>query len=822
MKQFVILLSLAASFTANAQNICVDSSSHIRYKTLPNDSLRVQKTILTKDSSKISIGFFLNGSSGSSVIYFISKTNKFGEIVWVKKITSFYFSGQSEFQNIEEASNGDIIIAGINPASLAKPFFYFIISPTGGLMYQNTFDITNAGLNLSNAYPIRVSSITRYGTDSLLLCITHPVLLTPDEPHSITLLTISNAGLPGSSYTYIQPSPTFYYPNFSKCKIEGGYIYLYGGAHFSNTCMINFIAQPTYTYLKINWLTKQVEDKKAYCSPQAGFNQFGIPVIEGGDNENIIVSELNDGAINIYRRIWGLDFNNGDTLTRLFKISEFDKEFNHLKSEYVCTNKRFRWWPDWDYRLYIDSLNTKHISVFDYPGQRIYYGIGNSQGDFYLQKQMPHTASRIDGFGTETKRLLTEPGSLTSFDIVSGDAQHTYIDNFRILAKDTAETCFGTNIDFLDSKPATVSPINWQGNFTSRLAVLETTPINFTLEDYPMERSVICNIVHKCDTIKLYAPDTVCNIVQPVIITAHKNPLCIGKVDFSFDTAQVTSYQQLNDTTISFTFNRTSAFRIYARPAACTQLIDSAIIYVSAPLNTLTLGNDTLFCPGKTYLLNAGNSYASYSWQDGSNNNTFTATRPGVYHVTAKDYCSRLFSDTIKITYRNFKINLGKDSTLCLNESMTLSVPAGYLSYNWQPQYNLIYQTPYSVLINPRINTSYRIESEVFSGCKLSDTVQINVETCPEYIYFPSGFTPNNDGLNDTFKPLTGGVFEKYELQIYNRWGQLVYLTKNKTEGWNGKYKDAMQDNGTFVWLCKYKFYSKDEKIIKGTINIIR
>ena len=822
MKRLVVLLFLLISCFTNAQSICVDSSSHFRYKTLPNDSLRIWKTILTGDSSKVSIGFFLKGSAAFSDTFFISKVNKSGVIDCFKKISSLYLSGQSELQNVEEAADGNLIMAGINPLSGTKPFFYIILSPTGVLLAQNAFDITNAGLNLSNAAPLQVSCITKYGTDSMLLCIVHPVLLTPDGPHAITLLAISNGGAPGSAYTFIQPSPTYYYPYFSKCKIEGSYIYLYGAGHFGNKCMINFIEQPAYTFLKINWQTKQVVDKKAYCSPPSGFTQFGIPLGEGVDNHNIIVNETNTNKILIYKQIWGLDFNNGDTLTHLFKISEFDKNFNHIQSEYISTRKRFRWWLEWDYRLFIDSFNTKHISVFDYPGQRIYYAIGSAQGTYSLQKQIPHIASRIDRFGTESKRLLTEPGYLTSFDIVSGDEQHTYIDNFRILVKDSAAACFGTNIDFLSSQPATVSPINWLGNFTSRQAVLETTPINFTLQDYPMERSVVCNIIQKCDTIKLHAPDTVCNTSQPVIVTAHKNPLCSGKINFSFDTALVKTYQQLNDTTISFTFDTSCTFKLYARPFSCTQLVDSSIISVSAPSNSLNLGNDTLFCPGKTYLLDAGSSYASYSWQDGSMNNTFTATAPGVYYVTARDYCNRLFTDTIKLGYKNFKVNLGKDSTLCLNESMTLNVPAGYLSYNWQPQYNLMYQAPYSVMINPKVNTNYSVEAEVFSGCKLSDTVQINVETCPEYIYFPNSFTPNNDGLNDTFRPLTGGVFEKYELQVYNRWGELVYSTKNKTEGWTGKHKGIMQDNGTFVWLCKYKFYGKEEKIIKGTITIIR
>lgn len=821
MKQLTIFISLAICFSANAQNICMDSSSHIQYKTLPNDSLRVLKTIFTKDSSKISIGFFLKDASAFSNLFFASKTNKSGETVWFKKITSPNFSGKSELQSLGEAANGNIIIAGTNPVTATEPFFYIILSPQGQLLYQNNIDITNAGLNLNNAYPIWVSNITQYGTDSLLFCITHPLYRAPEEPDAITLLVTSNDGVPGSSWSFIRPPITYYEPYFDRCKIEGDYIYLYGSSNFINTCMISFIPQSAYTYLKINWKTKQVVDKKAYCSPPEGFTQFGIPITEGEGNDNTVVAILNNDRISIYRKIWGLDFNGGDTLTRIFKISEFDKDFNHIKSEYVCTRKRFRWWEEWNYHLYIDSLDNRYVSVYDFPNQQVYYAFGKDL--LTIQKKIPHAATRIDRFSQKSNRVMGEPGYLTSYDIITGDNQHTYIDNFRILAKDTAALCFGSNIDLLLTKPATVSPINWQGNFTVQQAILALSPARFTIEDYNLQRTIVCNIVHRCDTLKIHALDTVCNIAQPVIVTVYKNPLCDGKINFTFDTAMVQTYQQINDTTLSLTFNKSYRGKIIARSASCDKLIDSVGLVVAAPFQQINLGNDTIYCPGKTYLFDAYNpGFKSYRWQDGSNGTNYTATKDGVYYVTATDFCNRVYTDTIKLSKRNFKIDLGKDSTICLHEAMTLSVPAGYMNYSWQPQYNLTYLNQNSVTVIPEINTSYSVEAEVFQGCKLSDTIKIKVAACPEYIYFSNAFTPNNDGLNDLFKPFTGGAFEKYEMQIYNRWGQLVFATKNRNEGWNGKYKSIAQDNGSFVWQCRYKFYGKPEQFIKGVLTLLK
>jgi len=815
-----ILFITICSYYSNAQNSCIDSSSHFEYGSLPNDSFRVAKTIITKDSSKISIGFFINGPTwGKS---FISRIDKKGEVAWLKKITTPFISGNTSFESLGEAVNGNIFLGGINPYSANKPFFYLVFSPAGDPLYQNEIDISNSGTDLSNAGNIHFSLINAFGADSMLINLQHPVVSGPAVPDANTLLTVGNNGQPGQAFTFVPPLASSTNPYYSKCKIEGNIISLYGGSQFVNTCMLNFFDQPAYAFLEINWITKQVVSKKAFCSPAIGTDQFGNSLGEGDDNRNTHIYFLSNGNVLYTRQIWGLDFNGGDTLTRLFKLSEFDNNFNHVKSEYICTRKKFNWWFDWNYQLYIDSLNNRIISVFDLPNQQIYYAIGDPSGNYSLQKKITHSATRNHRFDRESKILAPEPGYFTSFNIISGDNQHTYIDNIRILSKDSAVSCFGTDINFLTNKAASVSPINWPGNFTVQQAVLATTPSNFTIEDYLLQRILVCNIVHKCDTIKISAPDTVCNTAQPVIITAHKNPLCDGKVNFIFDTTQVVNFQQLNDTTISLNFNKNWTGKIYARPSACNKLIDSVTLYVSAPGNSLNLGNDTIFCKDKSYLLNAGNAFASYAWQNGSADSFFIANSPGTYYVTVKDYCNRQFSDTIKIIDKSFGPWFSKDMTICKNEDILLSLPGNYLNYNWEPQNNIEYITPFKVRLSPEVNTSYWVETEIFAGCKISDTINIRVKDCPQYIYFPTAFTPNNDGLNDMLRPTLSGKLIYYSLNIYDRNGQVIFRSNNPYTGWDGTFKGTAQNSGIYIYLCQYRFSNSTETIAKGTIMLIR
>lgn len=823
MKIFLSALLLTICWYAKAQTNCVDSSSHIRYQSAFNDSFRIQKIILTKDSAEVAIGFFLQSFSSFSSTFFILKKNKSGTIEWFKKLSSAYLSSQSQFQNLAEAANGNIIIGGINAASSNKPFFFVILSSDGNLIVQKAFDIANTGLNLNSAFPIYISCITQYGQDSMLICITHPVIVGINEPHAITLMCISNSGMVGSDYTFVPPAVTYYSSYFGLCKIESNFIYLYGAAQFANTCVISSFDQPSYVFIKIDWLTKQVVDKKAFCSPLVGYSKYdGFPLLDESDNDNFQFSFLANDEITIAKAIWGLQIKGSDTLTNLFKISRFDKNFNHIKSEYISTDKRFGWWPKWNYYLTIDSFNNRRVYVSDYPNQQIDYAVGDSTGMFSIQKQILHTFTRGTWIRPQSDLSISDPGSFTSFNIITGDDDHTFIDNFRILARDTAMECFGKNFNFLTTKVAEVKPISWQGNFTSDQKPILTESINFTITDYYLQRNIICNIVHKCDILKFNATDTVCNLSQPLTVSVHKNPLCDGNINFRFDTSAVKSYWQLNDTTIRFIFNSNRTFKMYAQLSTCNELTDSIVIYSSLLPHTSNLGKDTVFCPGKTYLLNAGNDFLNYTWQDGSHNNTFSANVPGVYYVSTEDYCHRNYTDTIKIISKNFKIDLGKDTTICLNETIMLAVPSGYLNYVWKPQSNITYQNPNTVIASPKQNTLYSVEAEVFKGCQLYDSINIKIEPCPEFIYFPTAFTPNNDGLNDTFKPYYGGALEKYEIQIYNRWGGMVFSSKNKNEGWNGTYKGLSQNNGTFVWLCKYKYYGKEEKILKGTVNLIK
>jgi gliding motility-associated-like protein len=89
-------------------------------------------------------------------------------------------------------------------------------------------------------------------------------------------------------------------------------------------------------------------------------------------------------------------------------------------------------------------------------------------------------------------------------------------------------------------------------------------------------------------------------------------------------------------------------------------------------------------------------------------------------------------------------------------------------------------------------------------------------------IYLPTGFTPNGDGKNDRFRPLTVGIKKINYFRVFNRWGQIVFSSTTLNEGWDGKLGGIEQQGGVYVWMVQG--ITTDDRVItkKGTVVLIR
>lgn len=89
-------------------------------------------------------------------------------------------------------------------------------------------------------------------------------------------------------------------------------------------------------------------------------------------------------------------------------------------------------------------------------------------------------------------------------------------------------------------------------------------------------------------------------------------------------------------------------------------------------------------------------------------------------------------------------------------------------------------------------------------------------------VVFPTGFTPNGDGRNDVFSPLGVRYVKTMTMQVWNRWGQLVFSSTDPTKGWDGYFQGSQAQTGVYAYLVKYTTIGNEDKTIKGNVTLIR
>jgi len=107
-------------------------------------------------------------------------------------------------------------------------------------------------------------------------------------------------------------------------------------------------------------------------------------------------------------------------------------------------------------------------------------------------------------------------------------------------------------------------------------------------------------------------------------------------------------------------------------------------------------------------------------------------------------------------------------------------------------------------------------------GCQSTLTQSIKVLSgC--IIAVPSAFTPNGDGLNDYLYPLNALKAENLRFRVFNRWGQLVFLSTDWRQKWDGTINGVKQGTGVYIWMLEFTHKDTKQKYsLKGTTTLIR
>ncbi len=249
-------------------------------------------------------------------------------------------------------------------------------------------------------------------------------------------------------------------------------------------------------------------------------------------------------------------------------------------------------------------------------------------------------------------------------------------------------------------------------------------------------------------------------------------------------------------------------------------------ISVSEPLpinNIFTVGSDTCNASVGSIITvtSGGNSPYYYIWSNSATTTNINLLATGNYTVTITDSkgCSASSSVSVGNT-SGMNIQVIADNVSCYSSndgSISTVVTGGVMPYTyaWSNGANA------SGISNLNTGTYILTLSDI-NNCSTSDSVVLTKEVCPSYIYFPTAFTPNGDGANETFRPKYSIDLMKYHIRIYNRWGELVYESTDVNEGWNGIFRNMLQPLSVYVWYAEYAFMDGQTNTLAGNCTLMK
>jgi gliding motility-associated-like protein len=217
-------------------------------------------------------------------------------------------------------------------------------------------------------------------------------------------------------------------------------------------------------------------------------------------------------------------------------------------------------------------------------------------------------------------------------------------------------------------------------------------------------------------------------------------------------------------------------------------------------LEDLFLGRDTLLCIGDTLTLDPKlNSLVNYLWSTGSDQPRFDVTTAGSYilQISKENRCYD--SDTIIIDELEVPI-LEKldDILLCKREKIKLTIPDANGQVIWNSQ-----EIGESFTLE---NIEGRVDVKMANICgEDSASFDVSLIDCYCDMIYPNAFTPNDDNLNDYFKPIVDcpKLFE-FRLQVYNRWGELIFETTDVSKSWDGSFQNTRSQDGVYFWTSNW------------------
>ncbi len=401
--------------------------------------------------------------------------------------------------------------------------------------------------------------------------------------------------------------------------------------------------------------------------------------------------------------------------------------------------------------------------------------------------------------------------------------------------------------------------VNYSGSGMLTLNILNT-PLTFNGNNY---RVIVSDNCGKVDT------SNVSNLmVNPlIVITAQSGNIdqCLGTDVIYFVSANnAVSYQwqvksgagfvnmagETNDTLSLTSIDLTQDGNDYQCIISnnCNTLTSNTMnLIVSEVAVVISEPEDIVICPegpGFSFELNFDAlNISTYQWQidtgfgfvnlndienfNGSNTEILTVSVPfenidgANFRLQYTDDCGNGATSSVynsRISTPD-PVNGVSDATFCQREIELIEVDYDGTDYIWNDGST-------GRFIEPTESGAYIVNfMQNSSSCMAADTINVIIEDCVAecVVNAPTGFSPDGKGFNNTFKAIYTCELDYFEMLIVNRWGEVIFVSDNVTNAWDGTYKNKPVPIGIYSWYIKYnKVGENNRQSLSGTVTLIR
>lgn len=360
------------------------------------------------------------------------------------------------------------------------------------------------------------------------------------------------------------------------------------------------------------------------------------------------------------------------------------------------------------------------------------------------------------------------------------------------------------------------SPVSGLGVYKYRVAIAQG---NFIL-------------IPSCSRV-LSEPLTINQVALPVAAASNNGPVCEGSTlvlksnsASAYTWTGPTNYSSNQSSPaigkVSLNYNGKFYVKIVSAEG-CSNTDSTTVTIIPGP--QVAAGNDVDICEGATTQLNGNTNAGIYIWQpaqslsDNSILNPVASPSETTAYILSADNGTCRKSDSVIVNVNKKPIaNAGPDKVLIQGDATLLNATSNVsgVSVLWKPNFNITTVTDLTPLVNPVVSTTYILTLTSNYGCGTSeDSVFVKVFA---KLFIPNAFSPNDDGINDTWKIEPLEAYPLAVLKVFNRYGQMIFSNNGTSKQWDGKYKSTKQPVGAYPYTIDLR---NGSPIIKGIVYLV-